>query len=322
MDYKKKYKDALEKAKSMIDDLRKGEDILAVSNLESMFPELKESEEERIRKEIIRVLKGEISFTSEKENEKFIAWLEKQGDKNKLIQELGEYKVKYIQEVLEKHLKTINKDDERLRKTTISFLKDFADKGYENAVECIDWLEKQGEQKSIDEAESEFKIGDWITFYGSKPFKILKVEPEQNSILDYLLLELNGHVTYYDKKYVDENARLWTIEDAKDGDMLADDRAILLFRNLGNKNWKNVISYYAILETNLNNRFSISDDEEYWGKVEDCELKPATKEQRDALEKAMADAGYTFDFDKKELKKIEDEEYNGKDYGIDRKCYP
>ena len=33
------------------------------------------------------------------------------------------------------------------------------------------------------------------------------------------------------------------------------------------------------------------------------DVKPATKEQRDALEKAMADAGYTFDFEKKELKK-------------------
>ena len=38
-----------------------------------------------------------------------------------------------------------NKDDERLRKTAIAFLKDFAEQGYENAVECIDWLEKQGE---------------------------------------------------------------------------------------------------------------------------------------------------------------------------------
>ena len=77
-----------------------------------------------------------------------IAWLEKQRDKDKLIQELGEYKVKYTQEVLEKHINSMNnKDDERLRKTTIAFLKDFAEKGYENAVECIDWLEKQGEDK-------------------------------------------------------------------------------------------------------------------------------------------------------------------------------
>lgn len=36
---------------------------------------------------------------------------------------------------------TNNEKDERLRKTSISFLKHYADKGYENAVECIDWLE-------------------------------------------------------------------------------------------------------------------------------------------------------------------------------------
>ena len=42
-----------------------------------------------------------------------------------------------------------NKDNERLRKTTIAFLKEFADKGYENAVECIAWLEKQDEQEQL-----------------------------------------------------------------------------------------------------------------------------------------------------------------------------
>ena len=77
-----------------------------------------------------------------------IAWLEKQRDKDKLIQELGEYKVKYTQEVLEKYINSMsNKDDERLRKTAIAFLKDFAEQGYENAVKCIDWLEEQDEQK-------------------------------------------------------------------------------------------------------------------------------------------------------------------------------
>ena len=44
-----------------------------------------------------------------------------------------------------KQIVNIENEDERLRKTAISFLKDFAEQGYENAVECIDWLEKQGE---------------------------------------------------------------------------------------------------------------------------------------------------------------------------------
>ncbi len=37
----------------------------------------------------------------------------------------------------------INPEEIRLLDTTISFLKDFADKGYENAFECIDWLKSK-----------------------------------------------------------------------------------------------------------------------------------------------------------------------------------
>ena len=84
MDYEKKYKDALERAKSMIDDLRKGEDILAVSNLETMFPELKESEDERIRKALIRFHKSSIDIDGIK-GEDILAWLEKQGKKPKKV---------------------------------------------------------------------------------------------------------------------------------------------------------------------------------------------------------------------------------------------
>lgn len=93
-----------------------------------------------------------------KEKMNTIAQIKKQKDKDKdkLIQELGKYKVKYTQEVLEKYINSMrNKNNERLRKTTIAFLKDFAEQGYENAVECIDWLEKQREQE-----EHKFKVGD------------------------------------------------------------------------------------------------------------------------------------------------------------------
>ena len=120
---------------------------------EEIFPELKESDDERIRRWIINDIRYNMNneplnnLEYKKKAEKAIAWLEKQGDKDKLIQELGEYKVKYTQEILEKYITSMsNKDDERLRKTTIAFLKDFVEKGYENAVECIDWLEKQGKK--------------------------------------------------------------------------------------------------------------------------------------------------------------------------------
>ena len=48
--------------------------------LEFLIPELKEDENEKIRKEIIAVFKGQIAFTSEEDAKKYIAWLEKQGE--------------------------------------------------------------------------------------------------------------------------------------------------------------------------------------------------------------------------------------------------
>ena len=142
----KAYDEALKKANAA----HKDEDRHLKATLERIFPELKEEDDdERIKKDLIQWVDEfpDIIWRGHYKKD-IIAWLEKQGDKDKLIQELGEYKVKYTQEVLEKHINSMNnKDNERLRKTTIAFLKDFAEKGYENAVECIDWLEKQGEDK-------------------------------------------------------------------------------------------------------------------------------------------------------------------------------
>ena len=141
----KAYDEALKKAIAA----HKDEDRHLKATLERIFPELKESDDEKIRRWIIDDIRYNINSEPlnnseyKKKAEKAIAWLENQRDKDKLIQELGEYKVKYTQEVLEKYINSMsNKDDERLRKTTIDFLKDFVEQGYENAVECIDWLEK------------------------------------------------------------------------------------------------------------------------------------------------------------------------------------
>ena len=116
--------------------------------LDTIIPELNKSEDNMIKEELIKHLKdgveGYMPAGDSEDYAKWLAWVENQVGKDKLIRELGEYKVKYMQEVLEKHIDNMNnKDDERLRNTTIAFLKDFADKGYENAVECIDWLENK-----------------------------------------------------------------------------------------------------------------------------------------------------------------------------------
>ena len=300
-----------------------------------------------------------------------IAWLEKQRDKDKLIQELGEYKVKYTQEVLEKYINSMsNKDDERLRKTAIAFLKDFAEQGYENAVECIDWLEKQGKQKpcmvqwkgdnlkevigfvgkdknfekwfksfeeyeryvhehndifklfnengshyeipvgawivktpdgyniasnavlkqkSADKIEPRFKVGDWVVFSKSK--NVYKVEKIEN--YEYTLRHILGGslcLSFSNEKLIRE----WTIQDGKDGDVLAAHECYVVFKEIDGLNIKCHCTYHYL---GLNPSFYIDTLQN-----KDAFL-PATKEQRDTLMKAMNDAGYEWDTEKKELKK-------------------
>ena len=85
MDYEKKYKEALERARHALDCDRNGLVKTDKPLIFSMFSELKESEDERIRKEIIEHLRLEIEpecTLSEDEGKRWIAWLEKQGEPN------------------------------------------------------------------------------------------------------------------------------------------------------------------------------------------------------------------------------------------------
>lgn len=331
----KAYDEALKKASAA----HKDDDRHLKATLERIFPELKEDDDEKIKKDLIQWV-DEFPDTIWRGHYKndIIAWLEKQGDKDKLIQELGEYKVKYTQEVLEKHITSMsNKDDERLRKNTISFLKEFADLGYENAIECIDWLEKQGEQKSTiemksaeeslgisseeynkiidkliydeqkhtDKVEPKFKVGDWIT----NDYCVGKVIELTN---DAYLLDTGQDIPFSCK----HNVHLWTIEDAKDGDVLACDinkaeiggdveklpnivSTIFNFKKL--INIKDYIHSYCHL---YDKRFLGLQRTMYYNSFV-YNISPATKEQRELLFQKIKEAGYEWDTEKKELKKKE-----------------
>lgn len=81
MDYKEKYEQALEKAKEL---MNKGYDVL----MPEIFPELKESEDERIRKWLIgyfqqyRIDGMEVVYADSLKVDDILAWLEKQSEKD------------------------------------------------------------------------------------------------------------------------------------------------------------------------------------------------------------------------------------------------
>ena len=349
-----------EKAKAYDGAIERAKKIYGNGIAEEIFPELKESEDDRIKKDLIQWIEEfpDIIWRGHYKKD-VIAWLEKQRDKDKLIQELGEYKVKYTQEVLEKYINSMsNKDNERLRKTAIAFLKDFAEQGYENAVECIDWLEKQGEQKPTlpkwkykkdntpllrdsiilnkyggvakspsgaivsdawvldydelaklpkeENIEPKFKVGNW--YQCTKDFFGKGVTFDRNTAY-YCAIEgflKDGCHIAIDKNLYD-NFKLWTIQDAKDGDVLysLDSNQPFIYKE--RNDYEQATAYCGL---NMYGKFFV------WG-TKDCAITlnnyvPATKEQRDALMKAMNDAGYEWDTEKKELKKLKKPKFDPK----------
>ncbi len=82
--YEKKYKEALERARLKRDEYKRldGDKSFVPQDIESIFPELKESEDERIRRKFIKALKecGFTHFNEEFTVQEALTWLEKQGE--------------------------------------------------------------------------------------------------------------------------------------------------------------------------------------------------------------------------------------------------
>ena len=97
---------------------------------------------------------------------------------------------------------------------------------------------------------------------------------------------------------------LWTIQDAKDRDVIYYRDEISLYKHDIKNYTKQEITfggfvYYCCYD---GKRF-ITDSFYILTKQDETDIHPATKEQRDILMKAIKDAGYEWDIKKKELKK-------------------
>ena len=213
MDYEKKYKKALERAKSLIGDTiieESGQHIAEV-----IFPELAESEDERIRKAIHIYLdwldgrkdcqpKGDYTIKD------MIAWLEKQGENeaNKMpiwkhwkdgICGNGEGKPIYL-----------IKDGDAYSISSVL--------GYECDYIELSELDKSISVKDIEKpvgkVEPKFQNGQWIVWQ-NKCYKV------NYNGCGYELIDQNGLSTSLEYETIDGNARLWDItKDAKSGDLI------------------------------------------------------------------------------------------------------
>lgn len=165
------------------------------------------------------------------------------------------------------------------------------------AEKAIAWLEKQGKQ-NVDKVEPKFKVGDWIVFNG---LTLLVNEVVQGY---YRTISKGGIPNSYDWG-IDYAARLWTIKDATDGDVLCLGGVIAIFKKYIGQ--ENCICYCSFCD---NGGFEIpieNGEDNVYGCTD---TTPANKEQRDLLFAKMHEAGYEWDKDKKELiKQMTDDEH-------------
>lgn len=295
MDYEKEYREALERAKQGIKDC--GDNEGRKNMIYNIFPELKESKEEKIRKNCIHFLElQKTHHAATFEIDECIEWLEKQGEQKQ------DPRYSIVEDL-------IAADDIFQMSVNESMVKE-AEAMALNAIQKLEVSKLLGleKQKPIDKVEPKFKVGNW--YQCTKDFFGKGVSFDKNTAYycakeGCLQDEYGCHIAIVKDLY--DNFRLWTIQDAKDGDVVVDksDGTIGIFQSIGHH--PDGGSYndpsYCFLHCRYDDGFFYADFE-HGNTIDSDNLIPATKEQCDLLFTKMNEAGYKWDAEKKELKKL------------------
>lgn len=283
---------------------------------QEIFPELKETESSKIRKFIsnelacLRALdeKGSIRY---EELTNAIAWLEKQdkqdmipldkvikflddqlvNDKDKVTGEsfinfrnYGSFKETFISYFKRKMLE---KQDEH------QHLSDNFPSFDESQGTII--VKKQGRQNPTDKIEPAFKVGNWIVDSLGNTLHIISVE------YDYYVVENpDARAFDFDRASADLSCHLWTIKDAKEGDVIFYDSGwTCIFKNIHG------IWYSSYCFITADGKFYTGYEEHAVDSKINGNANPATKEQYAFFFQKIHEAGYEWDSEHFELKLIQ-----------------
>jgi hypothetical protein len=278
----KRYEEALERANIIYTDEYKPEIAeFCKQSLENIFPELKESEDERIRKAILEGLidcrvapdLGWSNFGGI-EIDDCIAWLEKQGDKPQ-------------------------------GKIPLEAINNIDDKGYccvvtsqdKSALEAIN-EEKVDNQNCVKPAdEPKFHEGECLTENHPNNYarfvQILEIVNVQGKKRYRISRDLHNDEDIVECRFIEDNWHHFNIHDAKDGDVLfhsdSASNGIFIFKEiLQCRNMQKVICY---CDYDSEDGFCLGENHTCcW--TDSKILHPATKKQRDLLFQKMKEAGY------------------------------
>ena len=299
-----------EKAKAYDEAIERAKKSYGNRIAEEIFPELKESKDKKIREAILNGLidcrdapdLGWSNFGGIHIDD-CIDWLEKQGEQASsqnnerawlyLVSDVLTWKYGIGQYL----------DDPRVQELAKRLCSDYAQKLYNPSNSSNTG---KNEQKSADKIEPRFKVGDWVVnkFGDSWHIDILDKK-------NYRVSDGKGNYNYFPISKQDE-MHIWTVQDAKDGDVLS-------YKN-NQMVQVGIIEKYVGKHGGCSNTFKIYigvnwDNILQMGNYMGCSnIHPATKEQRDFLMKEINDAGYEWDTEKKELRRIDQSKLTKFDY--------
>lgn len=302
MNYEKKYKEALERVKKLlsrcIDNRNRKSKVYRAEDIESIFPELKESEDERIRKNIIATIHLYYGEPLDDEAKEMIAWLEKQDIFSK--KDIDDAYLKGVRDT-KNEIEKQYEANYQIRKDIATFIFNYKGDIKDRAKWMnylgikVSFVEKQGEQKPADKVESKFKVGDWILI--DNPCQIESIDNNGNYIIRYCDAEETHLLS---RNFCDSHFHLWGIQDAKDGDILViesgrrNNECLFIFKDIACRE----VLEHCYYRTN-DSIFSPTGS--FIGYLNNI-YHPATKKQRDLLFQKIKEAGYEWDSEKKELK--------------------
>ena len=262
--------------------------------VEHIFPELKESKDEKHRKWILEYLYNGLQKADEQFKPQFMSalyWLKKQGEK----------KAKMID---------VDKVIEWLDKMRICLTQSGASQNIiEQLKQDFGLQTKQGEQKPTDKIEPKFKVGDW--FVNNKRKDVFLIKSITNG---YCTLEdIKGNIISPCLPPCESDSHIWTIRDAKDGDVLvASDGSIFLFAGVVDCACK----YYVALTTDNHVEINKEAKGGYWETSR--AVHPATKEQRVLLFEKIKQEGYEWGQKEKKLIKMKEPKFKVGDWVVKR----
>ena len=226
MDYKQKYEQALEYMRTVYPTLNGA----AKEDVEHYFPELKESEDEKIRKMLVEQMERWHKCAIEnnvvqdiKDSADAIAWLEKQGGKIDIVNKgywrgYREGKQEIIDKYseLEKQGKKSNipqdTEDDLRRQSTIQVLEyarsldAYNQYGKASINKNIAWLEKQDPKKHEEELEKAYKTADEVQYRKGFEDGVASVKPVEWSedgemMINTIIYDLERHGGKEDSNY-------------------------------------------------------------------------------------------------------------------------